>query len=355
MIDPMERRSGPREPQRARQRPTQRRLRARRERATVLLAKLLSAAACFAIGSAQAASVQDASADGFPAWAFPVKPATPDKVAAGGTQSVPGSRVRLRDAQIHDISTPPDWFPQEHPPMPAPVGATGATGRWACAYCHLPGGEGRPENASLAGLPAAYIRAQVEAFAHGERHGARPDWVPGTLMTRVARDADDSDIARAADYFSRLSFATHVRVVESDTVPAHAAAAYAYAPVAGSPVALGARIIEMPVDLERFELRDPHSRFVAYVPRGSVARGRKLAQDGAAPCASCHGAGLRGGEGSVAPPLAGRSPTYLFRQLFGFGAGTRTSAAAQPMRALVANFSEADRIALAAYAASLAP
>ena len=41
-----------------------------------------------------------------------------------------------------------------------------------------------------------------------------------------------------------------------------------------------ARIIEVPEDLERFEMRDARSRFLAYVPPGSVQQGRQLATTG---------------------------------------------------------------------------
>ena len=39
----------------------------------------------------------------------------------------------------------------------------------ACALCHLPTGNGHPESASLAGLPAAYIMRQMAEFKNGGR------------------------------------------------------------------------------------------------------------------------------------------------------------------------------------------
>jgi cytochrome c553 len=41
--------------------------------------------------------------------------------------------------------------------------AHGSGDAWACAYCHLPNGQGRPENPPLAGLPVAYIAEQVRS------------------------------------------------------------------------------------------------------------------------------------------------------------------------------------------------
>ncbi len=94
--------------------------------------------------------------------------------------------------------------------------------------------------------------------------------------------------------------------------------------------------------------------YIAYVPAGAVARGAALASDSRAgqPCASCHGAGLKGGLG---PPLAGRSPTYLARQLMSFQAGGRRSPEAAAMRARAARLSDAQIIDLAAYAAAPHP
>jgi cytochrome c553 len=53
------------------------------------------------------------------------------------------------------------------------------------------------------------------------------------------------------------------------------------------------------------------------------------------------------------PPLAGRYPTYIVRQLLAFKTGARYTAASQPMQAVVARLSVEDMIAVAAYAASL--
>jgi len=96
-------------------------------------------------------------------------------------------------------------------------------------------------------------------------------------------------------------------------------------------------------------------RYTAFVSPGSVKRGRRIAmtgQDaGAQACSSCHGAHLQGV--GLIPPLAGRSPTYLMRQLVAFQSGDRAGAAAAPMLPVAAKLSLADMIAVAAYAGSL--
>jgi len=53
---------------------------------------------------------------------------------------------------------------------------------------------------------------------------------------------------------------------------------------------LGNRIIEVPEDEEVVVYRDPMSGFVAYVPKGSIARGKDLASTGngkTVPCSIC--------------------------------------------------------------------
>jgi cytochrome c553 len=54
-----------------------------------------------------------------------------------------------------------------------------------------------------------------------------------------------------------------------------------------------------------------------------------------------------------APPLAGRSPSYLARQLYDFQQGTRNGAAAPLMRPVVANLTHDDMVAITAYLASI--
>src|SRR5213592_605847 len=88
-----------------------------------------------------------------PDWAYPAtpKPAPLDSVLQ---KQVPGSAKKYTQAQIDDGFNPPDWFPDEHPPMPEIV-ATGRKPARACALCHLPTGDGHPECSSLAGSPSS--------------------------------------------------------------------------------------------------------------------------------------------------------------------------------------------------------
>ncbi len=72
------------------------------------------------------------------------------------------------------------------------------------------------------------------------------------------------------------------------------------------------------------------------------------------PCGSCHGEGLKG-DGNFFPPLAGRSPTSMARQLYDFKIGTRDGRNALAMKPVVAHLTDQDIVDLTAYIASLEP
>ncbi len=111
------------------------------------------------------------------------------------------------------------------------------------------------------------------------------------------------------------------------------------------------------MDAEQFEHRDTRSQFVAYVPNGSIAKGEALANTGGpgttTPCATCHGPDLRGTD-SV-PGIAGRSPSYLVRQIYDFQQHARAGSAGGLMARVVEKLSHDDMISLAAYVSSLKP
>ncbi|CAN5841063.1 c-type cytochrome [soil metagenome] len=270
---------------------------------------------------------------------------------------LPKSARTFTMAQAKNVNAPPDWYPRTHPPMPTSV-AHGHAGRvWACGYCHLPDGQGRAENAVLAGLPAAYIERQVAAIRAGTRGGAVTGYSPSVHMRDVADSATTREVGEAARYFSRMRAKPRFAVVERRVIPAMYEAGGLYSARAGAESQpLGQRIIELADDLERHELRDARATFTAYVPVGSVAAGRRIAHGKAtAPttCTTCHGPALRGL--ALAPPIAGRGATYLFRQLIGFKTGARGGAASAPMQKVVEGLSVDDMIAVAAYAGSLRP
>jgi cytochrome c553 len=294
-----------------------------------------------------------------PDWAYPVpsRPAPPAKPDDTVLKNVPGSKLRFTDAGVSDRFKVPDWFPAQHAPMPDVVAHGRKPKVYACGYCHLPNGQGRPENASLAGQPAAYIIEQVMEMKQGRRKTSMPSMGSIRSMYQVAQAVSGEELKEAAAYFSALKYKKWIRVVETSTVPKFEASSHNMLEKAkqGGREPLGMRIVEMPENLELVELRDPNSGFLAYVPKGSIAKGRKLVQggNGAFPCTSCHGADLKG-DANV-PALAGRSPSAIVRQLYDIQHGTRGGPAVDPMKPEVANMTDENRVDIAAYLASLNP
>lgn len=300
------------------------------------------------------------SADEFPNWAYPACVAKTEATGADGDRplAVPGSTMHFTAAQIKSWSKASDWFPHEHEPMPAILASAKTPAGIACAYCHLPDGSGRPENSKLAGLPAAYILDQVSALKARERRAAQSDWAPTGFMVQAVENLSAEDLRAAAEYFSRQKAVSWVKVIETDEVPHHQLGCFIHVPSEGPAEPLGLRIVELPSNVELFEHRDPHTEYFAYVPKGSIERGRLLAQRGGGrtqACQTCHGEGLRGAVNLPGPPLAGRFPGYLFRQLYGFQTAARKGGASAAMAVVVAHLSQADMIDLAAFAAVLSP
>lgn len=323
---------------------------------TIVLATLLLASTAAIARAQEKANVP-------PPWAYTVNPPpapgakpTPPPVDQAPRQ-VPGSTLSLTLAQTRDAFNPPDWHPSGHPEMPASVAHGRRPEMRACGFCHLVNGQGRPENASLAGLPAAYIIQQMADFKNGDRKSAEPRMGPPNAMIQDAKAATDDEIKAAAAYFSSFPFKKWIRVVEAKAVPRTRIAGSMHVPTNDGTEPLGQRIIEMPEDLARTELRDAASGFVAYVPPGSIAKGERLVRTGGAgrtvACGTCHGADLKG-LGPI-PGLAGRSPSYTVRQLFDLQQGVRKGPWSPLMRSAVEKLTIDDMIAIAAYTSSREP
>lgn len=285
---------------------------------------------------------------------------------------VAGSRATYSLVDVRDSGHVIDWFPGDHPPMPGVIqrgpAALGDVTR-GCASCHLPNGKGRPENAPVAGLPIAYFLGQIQDFRNGLRYTADPRKPNTPTMIMLAAAMTDAEIIEAATYFAAIPYDTpRVRVVESATVPRTKIVGNLFLPLAPEMTEpINGRIIEVPENEEQSELvRNPRSGFLAYVPPGSLALGHDLATTGglrvlgsqvvpgrAAACITCHGAELRG-IGAV-PPIAGRSPSYIARQLWDIQQGTRNGPGVQLMKAAVAHLTSTDIVAVAAYVASRPP
>jgi cytochrome c553 len=284
----------------------------------------------------------------------PVQPPPDD----GVPRHVPGSTVAFSVTQIRDLFVVPDWHPGDHPPLPGVVGVGRKPDLFACGYCHYPNGLGRPENASVAGLSAGYIAQQIADFRNGLRKSSQPALRAVELMVANAKKATDEDVKVAAGYFAGLKYQPWVRVVETQTVPKTQVAGFMLAAVEGAGTEpIGQRIIELAQDVSRTNVRDTRAGFIAYVPLGSIKRGEALVTEGGrgrtVACGSCHGPDLKG-MGDV-PPLAGRSPTYVVRQLYDFQSGARAGLSSPQMKPTVERLTLDDMVAIAAYTASRSP
>ena len=297
-----------------------------------------------------AAGVMSAQTPGRPDWAF----LTPDKqqppvTEESGPLKVPGSSKEYTAAQIDDLSNPPVWFPEDGSSAP-PIVQHAKGAALACGSCHLMSGHGHQESADLAGLSAEYVVRTMGDFKSGTR-------VDPARMNAIAKGMSDEDIKQAADYFAALKPGGWVKVVETDTVPKSYVSVKGRQrlPLPGGGMEpLGNRIIELPEDVSRATSRDPKSGFIAYVPKGSLAKGAALVKTGGSnktiSCAICHGDSLEG-LGDV-PRIAGLHPAYVARQLYAFQTGTNHSVSSALMKKVVANLTADDILAIAAYAAA---
>src|SRR5438045_3458680 len=236
--------------------------------------------------------------DGPPAWAYPLNnPDYKPPVDDGRLVRVPDSMAGYTWSQLRDRFIAPVWHPSDHAALPDVVANGRKPGLFACGFCHRAAGPGGPENADLAGLPKSYIIQQMSDYKSGARGTAVPQRGPPSLMIGLSKLITEAEVEAAAAYFSALQPHKRIKVVESDTAPRTYVAGLLWAEVeAGAREPVGARVVELPDDLLRFESRDSRSTFTAYVPIGSLAKGEALVMKGGpgktTQCALCHGADL---------------------------------------------------------------
>lgn len=301
-----------------------------------------------------------------PLWVYPVSPprtgahrgVPPPPPDANRLLHVPGSTRGYTAAYISNLFSVPDWFPDSHPPLPHVVAHGRPKPVPACGYCHLPNGQGRPENESIAGLPEGYILQELSDFKHGLRKSSDPHLGSTRYMIGIAESVSPEDAKAAAAYFSSLRYKPWIRVVETARVPVTRAANLMLVVVPGAGTEpIGDRVIEVSENQALTDRRDPRSGFIAYVPPGSIARGRQLVRTGGhgktIRCAICHGPDLKG-LGNV-PSIVGRSPSQMARQLIDIQTGARNGPYTQLMKLPVRQLKMADIVDIVAYLASLHP
>ncbi len=294
-------------------------------------------------------------------WAYAIPPAPPAGATAPAPDTsikhLPGNSLEFTRAQISDRFGPADWYPGDHPSMPDVVAHGKKPNVFACGLCHYPNGKGRQENAGVSGLPVSYFIQTMEDFRSGARKSAEPRKNNTNLMVQFAKNMTDDEIKAAAEYFGSMKWTPWIKVIETNSVPKTHNANGMFLVEGTEKEPLGKRILETPENAEATEvLRDPHSGFFAYVPPGSIKRGEALVTKGAGKttqCGLCHGADLKG-LGPV-PGIAGRSPSYLVRQMYDMQQGARNGTWTQLMKPVVANLSDEDMLDIAAYTASRMP
>ncbi len=325
----------------------------KRQKRSILLRAILI------LAGSSAVEISNAQTDVPPGWAYPVDPPGVEVPRDDGTlRRVPDSELGYSLSQVRDSFLAPDWHPQDHPPMPEIVAHGKKPDVLACGFCHRAEGTGGPENTSLAGLPAVYIVQQMADFKSGARKTSVPERGPPKAMLALAKATSAQEAEAAAVYFSNLKLRPIIEIIETHRVPKTQVHGWHLADFkTGETELIGERIIEVPENLEQFVSRDSRSRFIAYVPKGSCQEGKALPSTGGqgrtVQCAICHGPDLKG-LGPI-PGIAGRSPSYIVRQLYDFKHGARAGIGSALMKPTVEKLLLEDMIALAAYAASLPP
>jgi len=317
-----------------------------------------------------------------PAWAFPIPP---NRAGGAGRAGMPGGRAGGRNgaapargqnppdptphtvpnstrqyttAQTRDSFSIADWHPEEHAPLPEVVQYGRRPDVRACGYCHLANGFGKPENAPLAGQPADYLVQQMHDFRDGKRMGSEPRIVGPSQMVTIAKAATEEEIRIAAEYFASVTRKPWIKVIETDMAPVVRNAGVLYVVVEnGGSEPIGNRIVEVSTNYEYTELRDGGTSFLAYVPPGAVKKGEALVKTGengkTIACGICHGENMKGV--GIVPSIAGRSPSYMGRQMYDFKSGSRHGANAALMTPVVAKLSDEDIVNILAYLGQLEP
>jgi cytochrome c553 len=300
---------------------------------------------------------------GVPEWAYntpPPPPGSPPPPTAlpaddNAVVKIAGTEKTMTRGALRGVKEIPDWYPEDRQGQMPSIVRVGKEGARACGFCHLADGSGRPENAPVSAYHPAYFRQQMEDFKNGLRRSADPRKGNTWNMIGFAKAMTPEEVNAAAEYFAAQPYPRRMKVVESKTAPKIRLQGGMHMKIpdneGGGMEPIGDHIVEIPDDNLRSEARDTRMGWTAYVPPGTLNKGKQLAAKNN--CSVCHGSNLEG-VGPI-PALAGRSPSYTVRQLFDMKTGTRRGPWSEVMKPIVNNLSTQDMMALAAYAASVAP
>src|SRR5262245_27510167 len=135
-------------------------------------------------------------------------------------------------------------------------------------------------------------------YKSGARTTSVPQRNPPQAIIKTAKAVSDAEVEKADAYFASLTPRARIKVVETDTVPkTRVIGGFLSVLPHGVDEPTAGRIIEVPENVEQFETRDSRSRFIAYVPRGSIEKGRQFVITGGGKSAAwtiCHGPELKG-------------------------------------------------------------
>ncbi len=199
-----------------------------------------------------------------------------------------------------------------------------------CMQCHLANGGSHPESAAISGLTVNYIIEQVHAFRDGERIDTRTGRM---VLASKAKTVVSNDVPKGPAPFGGGGFRYHAQDGGTEPLPP-------------------GMVVETAADDDLVRARDQIAGgFVQYVRADDLALGEKVATTGA--CGTCHGADYKGA-GDV-PRLAGQHSLYLIRQLKDMQTGARKDKNVALMKPVVANLSDREMVAVAAYLASKSP
>lgn len=178
----------------------------------------------------------------------------------------------------------------------------GATG---CVACHGEQGEGQMEMGypRLAGLPAPYLMAQLQAFRLGTRQSA--------VMQRIALALDETEMENVVAYYAQLKVPDTSQPLPETVTPEVIAQA----------------------------------KSLIYLGKGDI---------GLPACVRCHGKDAQGIE-PVFPRLAGQSARYLMTELKRWRAGERNNDPIGLMQTVAKHLDEKEIESIAIYLASLKP
>ena len=297
---------------------------------------------------------------GLPEWAYtPPVPGAPPPPSALPTDDnavvkIPGTDRTFTRGQLRALKETMDWYPDDRHGTAPNIVRVGKEGVRQCSLCHLPDGSGRPENAPVSAYHPVYFMQQMQDFRNGLRKSADPRKANTNVMIGFAKATTIEEDRAAAEFFAAQPYPRRIKVVESKTAPKVRMQGGMHMAVpagdGGGMEPIGAdHLVEVPDDNLRAESRDTRMAWTAYVPPGTLNKGKAVAAR--SQCATCHGANLEG-IGPV-PALAGRSPSYTMRQLFDMKTGARRGPWSELMKPIVDKLTTQDMMNVSAFAASV--